>query len=73
MYNKNIKTGAKIKIITLALDGNIVSFTKSFKPSANGALKPTITLWRSQALRVEAANSEPYMKVTLHTAPQFIY
>ena len=34
------KIGAKIKIILFALLGIIVSFIRSFKPSANGCKKP---------------------------------
>lgn len=38
--NKKVRIGAKIKILAFALEGKIVSLTKSFKPSANGWSNP---------------------------------
>ena len=38
--SKKVKTGAITKMFKFALEGNIVSLTKSFKPSAKGWSKP---------------------------------
>lgn len=66
--NKKVIMGANIKITKFALDGNIVSLTKSFKPSARGCNKPNNPTTFGPFLRCIAAITFRSAKVIYATA-----